>query len=291
MLVALCRPFAYLPLALMHAAGVLLGWLVWAVSPTYRRRLRANLMQSGLVQGGNYTQLLHSSIAAHGQGALELPAAWLRRPLDVADLVRERVGWAHVEAALAKPNPVIYVSPHLGGIEVCGIHLGWHSPRIFAALYRPPKLRWLEPLMLASRNRENGRAAPANAQGVRMLLKTLKQGQSIYILPDQAPGGGEGIWAPFFGKPAYTMTLLPRLARQFDATVLFCFAERLSWGRGYRLHIEPMQGEFTGDAVADATTMNRNLEALIAQAPAQYLWSYNRYKHPAGAPPLPEDVA
>lgn len=284
MLVRLFRPLAYIPLCVLQAAGIVLGWIAWWTSGTYRQRLDANSARAARFAGLDYIRLRKSSIAEHGKGAMELLAAWLRHAKDVAAMVKRVDGWEHVEAALAQPRPVIYVSPHLGAIEVCGIYISMNTPRIMAALYRPPKLKWLEPLMLASRDRERGRAAPANAQGVRLLLKTLKEKQSVYILPDQAPGGGEGVWAPFFGQKAYTMTLLPRIARNSDAIVLFCFAERLSWGRGYAMHIRPMQGEFTGDALADATVLNRNLELTILQAPNQYLWSYNRYKRPAGAP-------
>ena len=285
MLVRLIRPLAYIPLLILQSIGVVLGWLAYWASGTYRQRLDANTARAARYDNAlDYSRLRLASISEHGKGAFELLASWLRKAQDVADLVKRREGWHHVEEALARPEPIIFVSPHLGAIEVCGVHIGMSIPRIFAVLYRPPKLKWLEPLMLASRDRENGRAAPANAQGVRLLLKTLKEGQAIYMLPDQAPGAGDGVWAPFFGERAYTMTLLPRLARNSKATVLFCFAERLSWGRGYVMHVAPMQGEFTGDAQADAAVLNRNLEMTILKAPTQYLWSYNRYKRPAGAP-------
>ncbi|SMC26448.1 KDO2-lipid IV(A) lauroyltransferase [Andreprevotia lacus DSM 23236] len=289
MLVRLLRPLAWLPLWLYHALGTLLGWLAWVLDPAYRRRLAENLGQSKLAKNGvDYNRLLRRSVSELGKAALEMPVHWLRPAQRVADLVTERRGWEHVEAALARPEPIIFVSPHLGGIEACGIHISMSIDRQLAALYRPPKIKSLEPLMLASRDREKGLAAPANAKGVRLLLKTLKAGQTVYLLPDQAPGGGDGVWAPFFERPAYTMTLLPRLARQFNATVLFCFAERLGWGRGYRLHVLPMQCEFDGDAAADAARMNAQIENLIRLAPTQYLWSYNRYKQPAGAPAAPE---
>ncbi|AOY00694.1 lysophospholipid acyltransferase family protein [Jeongeupia sp. USM3] len=291
MLLKLLRPLAWLPLWFFHGVGTVAGWLVWAVDPTYRQRLAENLRQSKLAKNdADYSRLLRSSIVQHGKAGAEMLVHWLRPAEQVAQLVVERRGWEHVDAALASPKPVLFVSPHLGAIEACGVHLAMRIPRQLAALYRPPKIKALEPLMLASRDRENGLAAPANAKGVRLLLKTLKAGQTAYMLPDQAPGAGDGVWAPFFGQPAYTMTLLPKLARQFDATVLMCFAERLSWGRGYRLHVEPLP-PLTGDAVADATIVNAAIEALVARAPAQYLWSYNRYKRPAGAPVPDEEQA
>ncbi|UXY15297.1 lysophospholipid acyltransferase family protein [Chitiniphilus purpureus] len=291
MLVALFKPLAWLPLPLFHVIGAALGWLVYWASPGYRRRIAENLRQSGLAQSdGDYRRLLRASIAAHGMGALELIPAWLRPLPRVATMVKQCTGWAHVTAALESPAPLLLVSPHLGAIEVCGAYLASRLPRPLTALYRPPKLAWLEPLMLSSRTRGGARAAPANAGGVRQLFKALKQGQAVYMLPDQAPGAGEGVWAPFFGRPAYTMTLLSRLACASHATVLLCCAERLSWGRGYRIHIRPLSDRFSGEAQADAALLNADIEALIRLAPAQYLWSYNRYKRPAGAP-LPGDAA
>jgi KDO2-lipid IV(A) lauroyltransferase len=119
-------------------------------------------------------------------------------------------------------------------------------------------------------------------------MKALKNKEAIIILPDQAPSGGEGVWAPFFGKPAYTMTLLPRLAQSSHATILMCFAERLPKGQGFHIHIKPMAHSFGEDKVANARLLNQEIEQMIRQAPAQYLWSYNRYKHPSGAPPIVE---
>ncbi|MDK2122943.1 lysophospholipid acyltransferase family protein [Parachitinimonas caeni] len=284
--------FAHLPLPFIHALGTLLGWIAYWVDGTYARRLTENLRQSGLAVGADdYSRLRRASIGEAGRGALEVLAAWGRAPDRVAALVKNCDGWQHVEAALAARRPLLFITPHLGGFDVAGRYVASRLPFPLTAMYRPPKLSWLEPLMNAGRVRGNGRTAPATAAGVRQLLKTLKQSEAVVILPDQVPGAGEGVWAPFFGKPAFTMTLLPRLAKSADACVLFFFAERLPWGRGYRVRILPMVGEFNGDRSHDAALLNHNLEHLIRLAPAQYLWSYNRYKQPAGADPAPEQTA
>jgi len=128
------------------------------------------------------------------------------------------------------------------------------------------------------------RVSPANLRGVRTLYMALQRGECIALLPDQAPQVGEGTWADFFGKPAYTMTLVRRLQKQTGAAVVFMFAQRLPAGKGYRLHFE----RFSGDDL-DEREMNRGVENLIRRCPTQYLWSYNRYKVPAGAPkPVPQ---
>jgi Kdo2-lipid IVA lauroyltransferase/acyltransferase len=133
--------------------------------------------------------------------------------------------------------------------------------------------------MVRGRSRGKARVAPANLKGVRTLYKALKRGEAIGLLPDQAPQMGEGAWAGFFGRPAYTMTLVRRLTKQTGAAVVFAFAERLPSGKGYVLHFERYAGEDL-----DEHEMNRAVEALIRRCPTQYLWSYNRHKVPAGVP-------
>jgi KDO2-lipid IV(A) lauroyltransferase len=126
--------------------------------------------------------------------------------------------------------------------------------------------------------------------GVRMLLRHLKKGGCTVILPDQVPGEGEGAWADFFGRPAYTMTLTGRLQESSGAALVFCFAERLAGGRGFRLRLRAREEPLPADRAAAALAVNRGVEELVRLAPEQYLWGYNRYKRPAGAPPAPGTV-
>lgn len=287
MLTLLLKCLAHLPLFVLHFIGGLIGWLVYGADTRYRARLQANLRQADL---GDYNQLLRTSIVQHGKGALELLAAWGRKADAVSGLVKHCDGWDYAEAAIAAKRPILFVTPHLGSFDIACRYVSCRLPYPMTAMYRPPKIGWLEPLMQAGRMRDNARTAPATGAGVRLLMKALKSGEATVILPDQAPGAGDGVWADFFGKPAYTMTLLPRLALSANTTVLFFFAERLSWGRGFKVRIQPMIGRFTGDKQADALTLNHNVEDLIRQAPGQYLWSYNRYKRPDGAP-APNEAA
>jgi KDO2-lipid IV(A) lauroyltransferase len=123
--------------------------------------------------------------------------------------------------------------------------------------------------------------------GVRKLLRHLRGGGCSVVLPDQVPGVGEGEWAEFFGRPAYTMTLLGRLQEASGAALVFCYAERLAGAAGFTMHFAPMDGELPRDRAAAARRINEGVEALVRQCPLQYLWGYNRYKRPAGAPPPP----
>jgi KDO2-lipid IV(A) lauroyltransferase len=186
--------------------------------------------------------------------------------------------WTVVEQARRAARGIIFLTPHLGCFEISSLYGAQRLP--ITVLYRQPRMRWLEPLMMAGRQRWRATLAPANLRGVRMLYRALQRGETIGLLPDQAPGVGEGVWAEFFGRPAYTMTLARRLQKATGAAVIMAFAERLSRGRGFRLHLTPLAPE-----QLEPTALNAAVEQMVRRCPAQYLWSYNRYKVPAGAPP------
>lgn len=290
MMAWLFKRLGALPLPVNHALGCLAGCLAWLGSGRHRRLSRENVARFRKTPGAPAVSGL-AVIIEQGKGLTEMAIAWTAPLPRIYSLVTSVEGWEHVDAAKQAGRPIIFVSPHLGCYDIAGRFLESRLPVM--ALYRPPKQAWLEPIMQAGRIRGEGSTAPADASGIRQLLRTLKAGGNIIMLPDQVPApeqGGDGVWAPFFGTPAYTMTLLPRLARSTGAAVLFFFAERQPGGAGYRVHIAPPLPEFAEDKQVAAAQMNRAIEALVAQAPAQYLWGYNRYKHPAGAP-LPPNGA
>jgi KDO2-lipid IV(A) lauroyltransferase len=149
-------------------------------------------------------------------------------------------------------------------------------------LFRPPRKTWLQAVVMQSRQRPGLATASTTLAGVKQLIKALKAGQCVGLLPDQVPPEGLGVWAPFFGKPAYTMTLSARLALQTGATVLVAWGERLSWGRGFVVHVAPLPLVLSSDMTQAAAQINGAMEALILQKPQQYLWGYARYKKPKG---------
>jgi KDO2-lipid IV(A) lauroyltransferase len=281
-MVLLMRLLARLPLAWLHGTGAALGWLVYLASPVYASRMRENLAGSGIYADERVRdKALGESIAEAGKAALETAKVWFADLDEVLSFVRCDT-WHVVEDARSAGRGIIFLTPHLGCFEVSAIYTAQRVP--LTALYRPPKQSWLEPLMIRGRSRGNARVSPANLKGVRTLYKALQRGETVGLLPDQAPQQGEGAWADFFGRPAYTMTLVRRLQKQTGAAVVFAFAERLARGEGYLLHFE----RFAGDAI-DERQLNRAVEDLIRRCPTQYLWSYNRYKVPAGAQkPVPQ---
>ena len=280
---------AWLPLGANHALGALLGRLAYYLAPRYRRLLLDNLRHSGLcATPADVRRFAHENAAEIGKGASEL--AWaLFRSEEVPGLVRSHIGWEAVERLRANHRPIIFVAPHLGGYDVAGRYL-WSKMPIMA-MYRPHKVFWIDQLLREGRNRgaapDGSNVAPANMAGVRMVLKHLRRGGCSVVLPDQVPGLGEGEWAPFFGRPAYTMTLLGRLQEASGAALVFCYAERLPRAEGFRLHLEALAAPLPKDRQAAARAVNAAVERLVRECPSQYLWGYNRYKRPAGAPPPP----
>ncbi|HZP92175.1 MAG TPA: lysophospholipid acyltransferase family protein [Burkholderiales bacterium] len=282
MLTGLLRLAAQLPLSVLHALGGALGWLVYLCAPTYASRLRENLLQSGLWNDtADFQRLLHENIAQAGKAAAELPAVWFRPQAQAASLIKRVHGWESIEATRAAGKGVIFLTPHLGCFEILPQWITLRMP--VTVLYRPPKLRWLEPVMLVGRTRPNMTATGTDLSGVRMLLKALRRGEGVGILPDQAPGTGEGEWADFFGRPAYTMTLALKLSESTGAPIVLTWALRLPGGRGFEASFEPLPAPLPGESAA--RQLNRALEAVIRRCPQQYLWSYNRYKTPRGVRP------
>ncbi len=277
---ALLQLLAGLPLRMVHGIGAFLGWLTYLASPTYRRHLQENMQQAGIDPA-----LRSAAIAEAGKQALELPSIWLHSLDKVVPRVVKISGWEIIEQAQAAGKGIVFLTPHLGCFEITAQYYAVHAP--ITVLYRPPKRAFLQTLIETGRQRENVHLAPADVSGVRALIKALKRGEAVGLLPDQAPKVGEGVWLDFFGKPAYTMTLAARLSETGAATI-FAWAERLPNGHGYHLHLRAPLTEFSGATVDRAKQINFEIESLIRECPAQYLWGYNRYKRPGGALPPPE---
>lgn len=271
------RTLAGLPLRFAHALGAALGWLVLMGSPTQRRRIRDNLSLA-LGRAPDFAEQSRNA-AETGRMIFELPYVWLRPHEAVLDHVIEVRGWEQVEALRQAGRPMIALTPHLGCFEIISLYIGARMP--MTVLYRAPKQAEAEPFLRAGRARGQIQLAPADLSGVRRLIKALRQGEATGLLPDQAPGKGEGIWLPFFGRPAYTMTLAARLSEVKGAAVLLFWGERIA-GKGWRIHVESPSQTIEGDIETRAARINQEVERIIRQCPLQYLWAYNRYKVPAG---------
>jgi KDO2-lipid IV(A) lauroyltransferase len=273
MLVLLFRLLSRFPLPVLHMLGAALGWLVYWLSPSYRRRLRGNLERAG------YGGQLRRAVAESGKAIVELPFVWCAQQARVTRHVTME-NWELVQRQLDSGRGIVFLTPHLGCFELTAQQV---SLRVeLTVMYRPPRKSALKPLVEGARARQHMHLAPANLSGVRMLVKALRGGQPVGVLPDQVPQEGEGVWAPFFGRDAYTMTLPAKLAQLGKADILLVYAERLPRGRGYAIRFVPFEGSLAGTATEQAASINHAMEQLIARCPSQYFWSYNRYKRPQG---------
>ncbi|MEO7255606.1 MAG: lysophospholipid acyltransferase family protein, partial [Casimicrobium sp.] len=267
-------------LASQASLGGALGRLM-LLSGGMRNRLRENLAQAG------YTAQVSLRQAATGIGRMAIETAGLWRTPDATVLERLKIvdGWDAVLAAKNQGRGIIFVTPHLGTFEMTSLFIGSQMP--LTVMFRAPRVTWAEPMMRAGRDRMQIRSEPAEISGIRAMLKALRRGEAIGLLPDQVPDpgrGGEGAWAAFFGRPAYTITLVQKLAKTTKALVVMAACVRLPNAQGYRLTFTPL-APFSENSESAARELNAAVEAAIALAPDQYLWSYNRYKVPRGATP------
>lgn len=284
LLEGLLRLLARVPLPVLHALGGGLGWLAAWIPNRARHVSAVNLsLCFPELPPAERRRLLRRSLQETARGLLELGPLWYRPPEAVCALVRETVDEHLFDQALARGRGILWLGPHLGSWELTPVYCMQRIP--LHALYRPPRQGVLEPLLIAARERCGAHLVPATGAGVRQLLRALQAGEAVGILPDQQPPG-QGVFAPFFGVPAKTMTLLPRLAGRTDAAVLSAFAERLPRGRGYRLHFQAVDEAVASDDPLQAgQALNRAVENAVRVCPQQYLWSYRRFsRRPDGGP-------
>jgi KDO2-lipid IV(A) lauroyltransferase len=279
----LFRLASRLPLSWLHALGAALGRMVYAASPSYAARVRENVCFSGVCAVADCDRLIRRVAAETGKAVTELAALWFA-PADKVQGWMHCETWAVAEAVRARGKGIIFLTPHLGGFEICAHYIARRLP--MTVMYRPPKMRWLEPLMLSGRGRFGASVVPADLKGVRVFFRALKGGQAVGLLPDQTPGVGEGAWADFFGRPAYTMTLVQRLSAATGAGLVMVHARRLASGEGFHIQFEEIPAHDFSEQ-----KLNQAVESVVRRCPEQYLWGYNRYKTPEGAPPAPANEA
>lgn len=281
----LFRILARLPLSWLHRLGGWAGRVTWWASPSYRRRLGDNLARA---TGRSDRALLSAAIAETGRQALELPFVWLRPQQEVLASIVRVEGRELLERARAEGASVLLLTAHLGCFEMCAQYCSTHGP--ITVLFRPPRKAALGPLMQEGRARGGIQVAPADVSGVRRLVKALRSGEMVGMLPDQAPAQGEGVWVPFFGRQAWTMTLAARLSEVKGVKVIMVWTERLPRGEGYVLRLSEPAVAVEGTLEERCVAINRAIEQLVLTCPAQYLWGYNRYKRPSGVPPPPGET-
>lgn len=279
------RLLSWLPLRYAQAIGAGLGWLLWRVPNSVKRISEKNIALAFADQSAEQqAQLVKASLIELGKTATELGPLWCWSKQRLLPLVKEVRGAELIELALAQGRGVIVLSPHLGAWEMMGWY--WSVQYPITSLYRPPRIGSIENFMRQVRERGGATLVPTDMSGVKALRKALKNNEIVGILPDQDPGKSGGVVAPFFGHPANTMLLVAKLAQKAQCPVFYTFAERLPAGAGYRIHVIEASAQLAStDDVQAASALNQGVETCARINPAQYQWSYKRYKNlPDGYP-------
>jgi KDO2-lipid IV(A) lauroyltransferase len=267
---------AALPLSIAQAIGAFLGVLAYLGSSHYRSLFRPQYQT--VVTAKNLPFKLWEAIRASGM--LFSDSLWIWRNPQKALALVEVQNWDVVEAAINEGHGLVMLTPHLGGFEIIPRVLAQHFPATI--LYRPSRQAWLNEVVEEGRAYPNMHFVPTNLNGVRQMTRALTRGEAIGILPDQVPSGGEGVWVPFFGRPAYTTPLPARLANRNNTPVVMFTAKRKGLGQGWLMQATRLS-PLSEDATISAAELNVAIENAVLVAPEQFIWSYNRYKHPSGA--------
>jgi KDO2-lipid IV(A) lauroyltransferase len=278
------RLLSLLPLLLLQFLGIFAGWLMLAIPNRQRRNALINIrLCYPQLDEEDALAFRRRSFFEYGKTYGEVAYLWLRPVDKVLSLVRGISGGEYL--ARNDGRGLIVLSPHLGAWELAGLYLSAQGPT--TTLFKPqPELDWL---IREVRGRGGAQLAPMDTQGIRKLMRALRRGEYVGILPDQTPKANRGsVFAPFFGVPAFTMLLINRLARKTGARVVFLFAERLPRGKGFHLHCLPApEGIDSEDEVEGATALNQGIEACVNSCPEQYVWAYKKFRtRPEGLPKL-----
>lgn len=279
LLFVFARLFGRLPWAWLSRLGDFVAWLWRRQSRRESKVAWRNLELAYPDASVAEREAMHADILrTTARQAFETLRLWTRPHAEnLASMLVRQEGVELFDAAIASGKGVIVAAPHYGNWELLNQWLASYTP--LAILYRPPDSPLGEAFLRLARADAEGRVTQirAEAAGIRQLFKRLRDGGVVGILPDQQPKAGDGEFAPFFGRPAYTMTLLPRLAERSGATVLFVYCERVG-PLAFALRVEPAPTAIADpDSLVATTALNATVETIARRDPAQYQWTYKRY--------------
>ena len=269
----LLRCLSILPLSVLRVIGGWGGRLVYRFDERYRKRLQINATRAGFD-----TPEFWTDAAAHmGQSVMELAHIWTPRVDGLLKKTQVK-GWDDVLAAQAQGKGVLMLTPHIGAFELLSLWIGQQAS--FTAMYRPPKQAYIADAMLTGRQKFNVQMASADVKGIRTMLRALKNGELVGLLPDQVPGSkGEAVIVDVFATPALTMTLPAKLLKQTGSALVTMYARRVDAPHRFEIEFKVVDFVASTDAVDNATRINDLMERVIRAEPTQYLWGYNRYKN------------
>ena len=263
-----------------HCLGAFFGWLFSIIPNRLQHVTKTNIaLCFPELNEQQQKQLIKRTLAETGKTLIEASPMWRWNKKKVLSLIKKVHGEDLLKQAL-KNNGVILALPHLGNWELLGLYCSANYPT--TSMYQKPKLVQLNTIVKHGRERLGAKLVPADNQGVRAMLKALKNNECVCILPDQEPSKGNGVYAPFFSKQAYSMTLVSRLAKKTNATVIIAYSKRLPHGQGYELYfteLAEMKEQLNADSLDDSVIyLNKEMETSIRNIPEQYQWGYKRFR-------------
>ena len=274
----IARVLASTSLPMNHRIGATIGWFAWTARTNLRTITLINL--SLCFPDWNdekRNRIAKASLIETGKTLTESFWLWKRPNSDVLDRLTIAEGEHLLRAAQKSTQGLIVATPHMGSWESCCLPLVTDEPVTF--FYKPPRMRAIEPLIIAGRENLGGKGVKLNSAGIKHVLNKLKQGKTIGILPDQEPDLANGLFAPFFSQSANTMTLLAKFASKTQSHVLFCYATRLPKGAGWQVHyVQPTKGVDDHDKVTATIALNKSVEQCVLACPEQYMWNYKRFR-------------
>jgi len=278
---SLLRITSWMPLSAIRRLAKTIGHQLVKRDARIAKITRRNLQECyPTLDDEQRNNLLNASVENTVAVSLEMGPVWLKPAEWVLNQIIEIEGEELVDQALARKKGILITCPHLGNWEVVGYWCGSKAP--MTSMYAPPKSKYVADIILKSRQKNGSKLVPTNKSGVIAQMKALKRGEMVGILPDQKPKEGSGVFAPFMGVPAYTMTLVSTLARKTGAAVLMVTALRVEGG--FKLVIQQAAEDISSIDLEVATkTLNEEVANLVSLAPEQYQWEYKRFsKSPDG---------
>lgn len=256
----------------VHTIGVFVGKLYFFFSKKNYKILRDNIQNSKIFEHSIIEDAIKENINELGKGIIESFFIWGSTKEGSLKLVRNIVGEKYLINAEKRGKGIIFLTPHLGCFEITSIYYGSKMP--ITVMYRKARKIWMSDFMINGRKKGKVKPTPADINGLKKVLIALKNAEAVGILPDQVADKGEGEWANFFGRPAYTMVLISKLIKRTDATIIMAYGERLKNGIGFDIHVEEVQRK----DIETPNDLNKQVENFIKKNPTQYYWSYDRYK-------------
>lgn len=271
---------AILPLPLVHGFGYFIGYL-FIIIPNKNKNVAKKNIELCFPELNTEAKkkLLNKNLIETGKTLAEMGLIWLGKSERVLNLITSVEGEEHLKAAFEKNKGVLLAMPHIGSWELVNLYAAKHYP--VTSLYKPAHLDSIDGIIKQSRERTGANLVPTDTKGVRAVSKALKNGELIVILPDQQPylHMKNGVFSNFFNTPAYSMTLMPKLASKMDSEIIYAYAKRLAHGKGFKLIFSNASvNENKNDIQHSVDIMNKDIEKVVRECPEQYQWTYKRFK-------------